>query len=85
MVNPMCKPETLPAEALETAATIAAAAPISARQIRQSVNMGLNTDPPTGLMFEIGACNRKVPAGDRRERIAAFDAKRKPIFTGEQE
>nr|WP_294503603.1 enoyl-CoA hydratase-related protein [uncultured Rhodopila sp.] len=82
MVNRICKPETLMAEALETAAAIAANAPISTRQIKQSVNMGLNTDLQTGLMFEIEAYNRMVPTEDRREGIAAFNEKRKPIYRG---
>jgi enoyl-CoA hydratase/carnithine racemase len=82
MVNRICKPETLLAEALETAAAIAGNAPISTRQIKQSVNMGLNTDLQTALMFEIEAYNRMVPTEDRREGIAAFNEKRKPVFRG---
>jgi enoyl-CoA hydratase/carnithine racemase len=82
MVNRICKPETLLEEALETAAAIAGNAPISVRQIKQSVNMGLNTDLQTGLMFEIEAYNRMVPTEDRREGIVAFNEKRKPIFRG---
>lgn len=82
MVNRICKPETLVQEALETAATIAGNAPISTRQIKQSVNMGLNTDLQTGLMFEIEAYNRMVPTEDRREGIRAFNEKRKPVYKG---
>ena len=41
MVNRLCSPETLLTEALETAAVIAANAPISTRQLKQAVNMGL--------------------------------------------
>src|ERR1700759_4643477 len=44
MVNRICQAERLLAEALETAAVICENAPISTRQIKQSVNMGLNTD-----------------------------------------
>jgi enoyl-CoA hydratase len=82
MVNRICKPETLLAEALDTAATIAGNAPISTRQIKQSVNMGLNTDLQTGMMFEIEAYNRMVPTDDRREGIQAFNEKRKPVYQG---
>jgi enoyl-CoA hydratase len=82
MVNRICKPETLVAEALETASVIAGNAPISTRQIKQSVNMGLNTDVQTGMMFEIEAYNRMVPTDDRREGILAFNEKRKPVFKG---
>jgi enoyl-CoA hydratase len=82
MVNRICEAETLLAEALDTAAVIAANAPISTRQIKHSVNMGLNTDLQTGMMFEIEAYNRMVPTADRREGIAAFNEKRKPVYHG---
>ena len=82
MVNRICKPESLLPEALETAAVIAANAPISTRQIKHSVNMGLNTDLQTGMMFEIEAYNRMVPTEDRREGIRAFNEKRKPVYQG---
>ena len=82
MVNRICKAETLVQDALETAAVIAANAPISTRQVKQSVNMGLNTDLQTGLMFEIEAYNRMAPTEDRREGIRAFNEKRKPVYQG---
>jgi len=82
MVNRICPAETLLPDALETAAVIAGNAPISTRQIKQSVNMGLNTDLQTGMMFEIEAYNRMVPTDDRREGIRAFNEKRKPVYNG---
>jgi len=82
MVNRICAADALLPEALETAATIAANAPISTRQIKQSVNVGQNMDLPSGMMFEIEAYNRMVPTEDRREGIRAFNEKRKPNFQG---
>ncbi|HET6607426.1 MAG TPA: enoyl-CoA hydratase-related protein [Rhodopila sp.] len=82
MVNCICKADTLLTEALETAAVIAGNAPISTRQIKQSVNYGLNMDLQSGLMFEIEAYNRMVPTDDRREGIRAFNEKRKPVYKG---
>ena len=82
MVNRICKPETLMAEALETAAGIAGNAPISTRQIKQSVNMGAGMDLRSAMMFEIEAYNRMVPTDDRREGILAFNEKRKPVYKG---
>ena len=61
---------------------IADNAPISTRQIKQSVNYGLNMDLASGMMFEIEAYNRMVPTEDRREGIRAFNEKRKPQFQG---
>ena len=82
MVNRICKPDTLLAEARETAAAIAGNAPISTRQIKQSVNYGQNMDLMSAMMFEIEAYNRMVPTEDRREGIRAFNEKRKPVFHG---
>jgi enoyl-CoA hydratase len=82
MVNRICKADTLLTEALETAAVIAGNAPISTRQIKQSVNYGQNMDLQSGLMFEIEAYNRMVPTDDRREGIRAFNEKRKPVYKG---
>ncbi|MEO9190579.1 MAG: enoyl-CoA hydratase-related protein [Acetobacteraceae bacterium] len=82
MVNRVCAPDALLADALETAAVIAANAPISTRQIKQSVNHGLNMDLRSAMMFEIEAYNRMVPTEDRREGIRAFNEKRKPDFQG---
>lgn len=82
MVNRICKADTLLTEALETAAVIAGNAPISTRQIKQSVNYGLNMDLQSGMMFEIEAYNRMVPTDDRREGIRAFNEKRKPVYKG---
>jgi len=82
MVNRICSGDAVLREALETAAVIAGNAPISTRQLKQSVNMGLNMDLRSGMMFEIEAYNRMVPTEDRREGIRAFNEKRKPIYKG---
>ena len=82
MVNRICGAETLLPDALATAAVIAGNAPISTRQLKQSVNMGLNMDLRSGMMFEIEAYNRMVPTEDRREGIRAFNEKRKPVYQG---
>ena len=82
MINRICPAETLLAEALETAATIAGNAPISTRQIKQSVNFGMNMDLHSAMMFEIEAYNRMVPTEDRREGVLAYNEKRKANFQG---
>jgi enoyl-CoA hydratase/carnithine racemase len=82
MVNRLCASDKLLPDALETASVIAGNAPISTRQLKQSVNMGSNMDLRSGMMFEIEAYNRMVPTDDRREGIRAFNEKRKPIYKG---
>jgi len=82
VVNRLCPPQEVVAQALETARVIAGNAPLSTRQIKQSVNHGLNMDLASAMMFEIEAYNRLVPTEDRREGVLAFNEKRKPNFQG---
>jgi enoyl-CoA hydratase/carnithine racemase len=46
------------------------------------VNTGMQMDLASALMFEIEAYNRLPPTEDRREGVAAFNEKRKPVFKG---
>jgi enoyl-CoA hydratase/carnithine racemase len=82
LINKLCEPDRLLPEVLETATRIAENAPLSTRQIKHSVNHGLQMDLASALMFEIEAYNRLVPTDDRREGIASFNEKRKPAFKG---
>ncbi len=82
VVNEVCTPEGLLPAVLDTALRIAGNAPLSVRQIKQSVNVGMQTDLASGLMFEIEAYNRLPPTDDRREGVSAFNEKRRPVFLG---
>ncbi|HEX3881256.1 MAG TPA: enoyl-CoA hydratase-related protein [Stellaceae bacterium] len=82
MVNRLCAPDKLMDEILETARRIAGNAPISVRQAKHSIHYGLQMDLASGMMLEIEAYNRMVPTEDRREGIASFNEKRKPVFKG---
>ena len=83
LVNKVVEPDLLLQQALEIAASIVKTAPVSARQIKKSLNIASNTDFATGYAFEIEAYNRTVPMKDRLEGIKAFNEKRPPVFTGE--
>ncbi len=82
MVNRVCEPGKLMAEALETAERIAANAPLSVRQAKKSIHYGLQMDLLTGYRLEIEAYNRLVDTEDRKEGVRAFNEKRKPAFKG---
>ncbi len=82
MVNRVCEPATLLAEALETAVVIAGNAPISIRQAKRSMHHGLSMSLEDGMLFEVEAYNRMVPTQDRREGVLSFNEKRRPVFTG---
>ena len=82
MVNRLCEPGTVLEAALATAQAIAANGPISVAQAKKSIHHGLGMSLADGMRFEIEAYNRTVPTEDRREGIAAFNEKRKPLFKG---
>ncbi len=82
LVNRLCAPDALAAEALATAAAIAANAPLSVRNAKRAIHHGLGMTLAAGMLFEIEAYNRLVGSEDRHEGIRSFNEKRKPRFTG---
>ena len=82
MVNRLCAPGKVVEEALETGRRIADNAPISVRQAKHAIHVGMQMDLASAMMLEIEAYNRMVPTQDRREGVAAYNEKRKPHFTG---
>ena len=82
LVNDVFEPERLLDGALETAAAIAANAPLSTRQAKKSVSMATQLDLHTGYQYEIEAYNRLVGTEDRLEGVRAFNEKRTAEFKG---
>jgi enoyl-CoA hydratase len=82
IVNKVCAPDKLIEETLKTAQRIAENAPLSVRQAKRAVDLGMGTDRVTGLGIEIEAYNRLVPTEDRHEGVLAFNEKRKPNYKG---
>lgn len=82
-VNDVVDGPALMTRAMATANEIAANAPLSTRQVKQSASRGLRMSLADGLAFEIEAYNRLVPTQDRLEGVLAFNEKRKPNFTGQ--
>lgn len=82
LVNEVFPLTDLLSQALATAQAIAGNAPISVRQVKQSMHRGLQMSLRDGLAFEIEAYNRMVPTEDRHEGVNAFNEKRKPVFQG---
>ncbi|KMO19904.1 enoyl-CoA hydratase/isomerase family protein [Methylobacterium platani] len=82
MVNRLCEPDALVADAVATAAAIAANAPIAVAQAKRALHHGLGMSLADGMLFEVEAYNRMVPTEDRREGVRAFNEKRRPVFVG---
>lgn len=74
--------DQLMAAALEMAQRIAGHAPLSVRQAKKALDAAAATDPRTGYRFELEAYEQTVVSDDRREGMAAFHEKRRPVFKG---
>ncbi len=82
IVNRVCLPGQVLAEAIAAAKEICANAPLSITQAKKAMNLGQQTDLRTGLFLEIEAYNRLIPTEDRQEGITAYNQKRQPNFKG---
>ena len=66
LVNRLCEPGELLTAALETAATIAANAPLAVKQAKKSIRYGTQMEIRTAYRFEVEAYNQLVDTEDRR-------------------
>ena len=82
LVNRIVSDGGLMDAALRTADIICSNGPLAVRQAKKAMRNGLDVDIHTGLVFEREAYHRLIDSADRREGIAAFNGKRKPVFTG---
>lgn len=57
-------------------------APIAVKQAKFAIQQGSTVDILTGLEIESKAYEVTIPTSDRLEALAAFNEKRKPVFTG---
>ncbi len=82
LVNRLCPPGTACAEALKSAEKIAANAPLSVRQALTAIREGADCPIREALAIELACYEPLIDTEDRREGIAAFNEKRKPVFKG---
>ena len=83
IVNKICEPQDLMAEAINTARQISENAPCAIRQVKTAINASTHLDIFMGYALEVNAYRRLLLTKDREEGIAAFNEKRKPNFVGE--
>ncbi len=82
LVNRVVDDADVVAAAVRTGEVICANGPLAIRQAKKSMRQGYDMDIHTGLVFEREAYHRLIDSEDRREGIAAFNQKRKPVFKG---
>jgi enoyl-CoA hydratase/carnithine racemase len=82
VINRVCDPSGLVAEAVEAARKIAANAPLSVRNIRRVVSETAVLTGAEAIAMELAAYNELTPTDDRREGVAAWGEKRNAVWTG---
>jgi enoyl-CoA hydratase/carnithine racemase len=82
LVNQIYDQELLLKECQKMAAMICESGPIAIEQAKYAINYGVETDLHTGLGIESNAYWVTIPTQDRLEGLAAFQAKRKPVYKG---
>ncbi|HET9633259.1 MAG TPA: enoyl-CoA hydratase-related protein [Terrabacter sp.] len=68
--------------ALELAATIAGNSPVGLRSAKRAMRLGADVDLAAGLEIEDACWRATAFSGDRREGVAAFAEKRRPVWPG---
>ena len=69
--------------ALELAAQIAENSPVGVRNAKTSLRQGVATDLASALDVEDGCWRATAFSADRREGVAAFNEKRRPVWPGQ--
>lgn len=82
LVNRVVDDTALANEALALARTLAGGAAVATRYIKDNLDEALHIDHATAIDREAERLLRAMGSEDHREAVAAFVAKRAPVFTG---
>lgn len=71
------------ARALDMARDVVLCAPLSLRNAKAAMQLGMEVDAHSGMRMEEAFYAQLIPTHDRQEGLRAFEEKRKPVFKGE--
>ena len=82
LVNHVYAPEELTAKTMEMANSIAEKSPIALQMAKEAVKLAARSNLDEGLRREVDLFAICFSTEDKKEGVAAFLEKRKPVFTG---
>jgi enoyl-CoA hydratase/carnithine racemase len=82
LANRVVPGQSLLDEARSLAAVLAQNGPVALKAAKRAIDRGLEMDLASGLVFESTCYEMTIPTEDRREGLAAFREKRKPVYKG---
>ncbi|HEX6593530.1 MAG TPA: enoyl-CoA hydratase [Bacillota bacterium] len=82
LVEHITERQSLMDEAVLWAKAIAKNGPLALKQVKLSINKGIETDLETGLIIEHLCYKETIPTKDRMEGLIAFKEKRQPTYIG---
>lgn len=82
LINIVVDDDELTAATASLAAKIVTKSPVGLRRMKQLLNDGLEQPIDTALRLELLACEVHAQSEDMKEGLAAFEAKRRPVFRG---
>jgi enoyl-CoA hydratase/carnithine racemase len=82
VVDELVEAGTARERALTIAGEIALNSPVGVRQAKRAMRAGFDTDLSSGLEIEDEAWHATAFSGDRKEGVAAFAQKRRPVWPG---
>lgn len=82
LITAVVPKEQLMDEAKKIAKIMAGKAPLAMKAAKKCINIGMNIDLPSALMYEIKTWAALFATEDQKEGMKAFLEKRKPVYKG---
>jgi len=82
LVDKLCDPDDLDAQAMQLAQRIAGKPPVAVRFAKKAINVAMESSLQAGLLYEQAQSVYCFETEDMKEAVSAFFEKRKPQFKG---
>ena len=83
LVSDVCEPENLRKNAIDLAEVIASKAPLAIQSVKRITNVAIDLTEAAGAKLQQLEISKLAMTQDHLRALAAFQAKKKPVFKGE--